>query len=393
MPRLSERALSICPPPIDIITRRAAAMKRDGITVISLGQAICNLTPDQDLACMLAGQLTDEVINTYTFDEGLIALREMIASKCGNDYGVRINAGSEIMITAGANMAYMEAVLAIADPGEEIILPAPYYFDHEFAIRAAGCVPVISRMREENGRFLLDIDDISSKISPLTRAVTIVTPNNPTGAVFDIASLRALMGLLEERDLYLISDETYEGYSYLEAGFHSALELQPRENIIVAVSFSKTLSLAGMRIGYIVSNPTLQPELLKMQDAIVVCAPHISQIAAMHCLRNRDKHAAKRLEILRERRALVKEKLREMKFFKPVEIEGAFFAFPGYTRDIPSLDLALDILEKAHIALIHGSAFGPGGEGHLRISFGNLDTPELEEALGRLTQYFGQMGW
>ncbi|MFH1453159.1 MAG: pyridoxal phosphate-dependent aminotransferase [Armatimonadota bacterium] len=386
----SKRVKSITAPPIDIITTKVMDMRDMGRKAINLGQAVCNLPLPSKLIPELKESLSETIINSYTPDPGLMELREAVASKYFDNFFIKLSPEDEIIITAGANQAFMEVLAVISDPGDEIIICSPYYFDHEFAIKASGCTPVISPMRERNYGFSLDIKDIESKITPKTKAVVIVTPNNPTGAVIKFTDLMDLNKIIEKNNLYLISDETYDKFVFSPDVPSTARKLTLEENVIVISSLSKTSGLAGMRIGYIITPASLYGELIKIQDAMIVCAPHIAQKAALICLKEKESWFAKRLKAIEERKNITNEYLSKIKVFETRPVEGAFFAFPKYKIDVPSLDLALDILDKTGVALIHGSAFGEAGEGHLRISFGNTDIPVLKEALERIANYFNK---
>lgn len=388
---LSKRAAGIATPPIDIITREVIKMRNLGKRVINLGQAVCNLPLSFNLIPGLKESLDEQIINSYTPDPGLLELRERIAEKYFNLFGVIFNPSEEIIITAGANQAFAEVLAAIADPQDEIILCSPYYFDHEFAVKAAGCVPVISNLRENDLGFSINLDDIASKISPNTKAIVIVTPNNPTGAVFDFNDVAALGDIVKKNNIYLISDETYDEFVFSPKKIYSAAQLNAKQNIIIVASFSKTFGLAGMRIGYITAPSRLYDELLKIQDAMIVCAPYIAQIAALICFKEKTDWFEGRRKIIEERKNLVTKHLAEIKVFENHPVEGAFFAFPKYNLPISSLELTLEVLNKTGIALIHGSAFGQAGEEHLRISFGNTDTQDLIEALEILKSFFKEI--
>src|SRR5262249_42010158 len=183
-----------------------------------------------------------------------------------------------VMVTAGANMAFVHALLAITSLGDEVILPVPFYFNHEMAIEMAGCAPVRVPTDE---RYQLDLDAIRRAITPRTRAIVTVTPNNPTGAVYPEPALRAVSRLCQDHGLYHISDEVYEYFTYGAARHVSPASFDGAEKFTISLfSLSKAYGFAGWRIGYMAYPESLANAIMKVQDTVIVCPPVISQIAA-----------------------------------------------------------------------------------------------------------------
>ena len=186
------------------------------------------------------------------------------------------------MVTAGANMAFMHAVLAISEPGDEIILPVPFYFNHEMAIQMAGCRAVAVRT---DASYRPDLDAIGRAITDRTRAIVTISPNNPTGAVFPAALLREVNNLCRDRGLYHISDETYEYFTYGSARHLSPGSLPGAAAHTISIySLSKAYGMAGWRIGYVVYPDDLTPAMLKIQDTILICPTVVAERAALAAL-------------------------------------------------------------------------------------------------------------
>ena len=379
-------------PPIVQVNRRVRHHLREGRRILNLGQAVSDLPLPPGLVEALASCLDPANINAYGPDEGLPELRQAIARHLEATFGAARNPDTEIVVTAGANQAFANVILALTDPGDVVLIASPWYFDHPFAVEAAGCraIPVPTRL--EDG-FQLKVEALAPLVTPRTRAVVVVTPNNPTGACLPRETMQALEDLVLERGLYLISDETYNPMVFPGVAPASALELERgRAQVVTVHSFSKTLSLAGMRVGHLTAAPDVIEQVLKVQDAVIVCAPLLAQKAALVGLRADMTFHAERGRQLEERRKVVEAGLARIAALEWQAPHGAYFVFPRYAGGRPSLDLVLDILDETGVALIHGSAFGEAGEGHFRLSFGNSGVEALGEALERLEGYFRSKG-
>src|SRR5205814_413561 len=219
--------------------------------------------------------------DTHEYQDGFgtRALVSAIEEKLARDNGVDVGRGSRVMVTAGGNMAFVHAILAITRPGDEVILPVPFYFNHEMAIQMAGCTAV--RVGTDD-RYQLDVDAIRRAITPRTRAIVTVTPNNPTGAVYTEESLRQVSRECGERGLYHVCDEVYEYFTYGSARHVSPAAFAGAERYTISLySLSKAYGFAGWRIGYMVYPERLHEAIAKVQDTVLVCPPVISQIAAV----------------------------------------------------------------------------------------------------------------
>src|SRR6185436_11996662 len=245
---------------------------------ISLGQGVVHYGPPPAALEAAAAAVTAAGTHDYQPASGQPALIRAIEQKLLRDNGIDLARGSRVMVTAGGNMAFVHAVAAITSPGDEVILPVPFYFNHEMAIQIAGCTPVLVRTDE---RYQLDLDAIRDAVTPRTRAIVTVSPNNPTGAVYPEAALRAVNRLCQERGIYHISDEVYEYLTYGTARHVSPGAFDGADaHTISMFSLSKAYGFAGWRIGYMAYPEALADAIAKVQDTILVCAPVISQVAA-----------------------------------------------------------------------------------------------------------------
>src|SRR5580693_9111982 len=255
---------------------------RDVPGTISLGQGVVHYPPPRAAIDAARAALERPAINEYQDGNGLRPLVDRLARKLRTENGVDVAGGSRIMVTAGANMAFMHAVIAITEPGDEIILPAPFYFNHEMAIQMAGCRAVAV---PTDDRYQLQLDAIRGALTPRTRAIVTISPNNPSGAVFSETSLREVNALCRDRGMYHIADEAYEYFTY-----GSARHVSPGSfpgaaaHTISMYSLSKAYGFAGWRVGYMAYPRHLAPAMIKSQDTILICPPIASQVAAIAAL-------------------------------------------------------------------------------------------------------------
>src|SRR5262249_33293033 len=251
--------------------------------------------------------------HAYQDGNGNRALIGAIEDKLQRDNGIDTRRGSRVVVTAGGNMAFVHAVLAITEPGDEIILPVPFYFNHEMAIEMAGCTA--ARVPTDD-RYQLDLDAIRRAITPRTRAIVTVTPNNPTGAVYPESALREVNRLCGEHGLYHISDEVYEYFTYGDAAHVSPASFAGAEAHTISIfSLSKADGLAGWGMGYMVFPDRLMAAVAKVQDTILVCPPAISQIAAVAAMEVGRSYCVPHLQALAEVRDIV---LAELQTLEPL---------------------------------------------------------------------------
>ncbi len=385
---ISERVRQLLPALMDEVKTRMAALRRAGVRVINLGQAIPDIAPSPALLAAARQALEEPDTHIYSPDAGLPALRAALAADLAAQNGLRCDPETEVLITAGANQAFLTAMLTLLDPGERVLLPAPFFFNHEMAVRLAGGVPVSVPLSEESG-FALRLENLRPYLDPPPRALVLVTPNNPTGAVYDPDELVVIGREAAARGIAVVTDETYRHFLY-EGARHLSLAALPdmREQVITIGSFSKAYGMTGWRVGYMVAGAEFIAQALKVQDTMVICAPVIAQKAALGALRESSHYLADRLAVLERRRRLLAEELARIPGLSWRPARGAFFAFVRVAgcRDSPATALA--VLEEAHVATIPGSLFGPAGEGFLRLSYGAAGLEDLAEACRRLARFF-----
>lgn len=313
--------------------------------------------------------------------EGLGFLAELIQDKLARENGIVVRPSGRVVVTAGGNQAFMNALLAITDPGDEVILQAPYYFNHDMAIVMAGARPVAVPTTDT---LQLDVDAIARAITDRTRAIVTVSPNNPTGAVYDEASLRAVNALCRDRGLFHVHDEAYEYFTYGVAHFSPGSIDGAGAYTISLYSLSKAYGMASWRCGYMVVPESLYQAVRKIQDTLLICPPAVSQHAAAAALRVGRRHADAHLPALDAVRRRVREALTTSGLPCDVpDVAGAFYLFVRVHADRDPMQLAERLIREHRVAVMPGNAFGADGCA-LRVSYGALDADTVAEGLDRL---------
>ena len=382
----SARARALVLPPFDVINQQADALRAQGQDVISLGQAVPGFDPPAAAIDAARSALLDPSTHRYSADAGRFGLRDALSAAFRREH--RIDAQpDELIITAGGNQAFMLAVMTLLDAGDEVVLVSPYFVNHEMAIRAAGATPVEAPLTEENG-FAARWDDIVGHLTERTRAVVLCTPSNPTGAVITRTELTRIVGELAARRITLISDETYLHFAY-DAPHASAAAIERwRENVVVVGTFSKSFGMTGWRAGFLLASEPVCRQAMKIQDAMIICAPVISQIAAEAAVRADWNYALAFHDDLQIRREALEGPLRGTPGLRWSPAGGGFFLFVRIEGCRDSASVAADILDRVHVVTIPGATFGRAGEGFLRLSYGASSVAQLNEAGERLRAYF-----
>jgi aspartate/methionine/tyrosine aminotransferase len=352
---------------------------------ISLGQGVVFYGPPPAAFEQLQQLRLDPQLHKYQAVSGLPALVEQIETKLRAENGIELGPQHRIVVTAGGNMAFMNAILAICDPGDEVILPAPYYFNHEMAITLASCQPVLVPTDEN---YQLQLDQLAAAITPKTRAIVTVSPNNPTGAVYPAEALRAVNALCQARGLYHISDEAYEYFTYGAARHFSPASLAGSDaHTISLFSLSKAYGFASWRLGWLVIPAHLAEAVNKVQDTLLICPPVVSQLAAVGALQTGRGYCAEFLGQLAEVRELVLRELAEVAEYCDVPpADGAFYFYLNLKTAMPSLQLVERLVREFGVAAIPGVAFGSQDGCSLRISYGALQPALVSEGVGRLVR-------
>jgi len=377
----SRRLTAVQPPVIPIVGRWTAQTPG----TISLGQGIVSYSPPPEVleAVRRFGAAASD--HRYGPVEGLPALVEAIEAKLASENGIAVRPASRVLVTAGGNQAFMNAILAVTDPGDDVVLPAPYYFNHEMAVVMAGARAVAVPTTRE---YQLDVQAIADAVTARTRAVVTVSPNNPTGAVYPAGSLRAVNALCRDRGLFHIHDEAYEYFTYGDAGHFSPGSLPGAGGHTLSLySLSKAYGMASWRVGYMVVPEALAEAVHKIQDTLLICPPAVSQHAALAALRVGRSYPAGHLARLDAMRTAIHDRLGADDV--PCElaaVRGAFYYLVRVHSALDPMMLGERLVREHRVATIPGSAFADPAGCSVRISYGALDEDVLAEGLARLTQ-------
>jgi aspartate/methionine/tyrosine aminotransferase len=340
--------------------------------------------PPEEAVAAIREALSDPVVHGYGDGSGYGPLVQAIADKLQRENGIDLVRGSRIMVTAGANMAFMHAVLSITEPGDEVILPVPFYFNHEMAIVMAGC-RVVTVPTDDH--YQLQLDALSAAMTARTRAVVTISPNNPSGAVLSAASLRAVNDLCRARGLYHISDEPYEYFTYGVDHVSPGSFDGAAPHTISMFSLSKAYGFAGWRIGYMAYPQSLFPAMMKSQDTILICPTIAAQIGAAAALQVGRAYAGPHVRELASIRDIV---LRELAALAPIATvpaaDGAFYILLRVHTDQDPLALAERLIREHRVAVIPGTAFGMTDGCYFRVAYGALQKATVAEGVGRLVK-------
>jgi aminotransferase len=321
----------------------------------------------------------------YTSNSGMLELRQELASYLELHYRVSYHPEHEILITTGSSEGLDLVLRAIINPGDEVIIPNPCYVAYSADIILAGGVPILVPTNEENN-FVVKATDIEARITKQTKAILIGYPANPTGAVMSKKEADAIAELAKKHDLLVISDEIYARLVYgVEHICFPSLPGMKKRTILIS-GFSKSHAMTGWRIGYVAADRRFIQALTKIHQYTMLCAPTMTQMAAIEALRNGESDVEKMVQEYNRRRRFMVKRLNEMGLhcFEP---KGAFFAFPSIkATGMNSEDFAEKLLLEEKVAVVPGLAFGPCGEGFIRCCYAT-SLPNIEEALRRMNRF------
>ena len=350
---------------------------------ISLGQGVvCYGPPETALRNVLAH--AGELNQYYGPVEGIPELAGRLKDKLRTENDIHIDEGRTLVISAGANMGFLHALFAITDPGAEVILPTPYYFNHEMAVRMLNCEPVCV---ETDQHFQITPEAVAAALTPRSAAVVTISPNNPSGAVYPEHSLRAINELCREQGVYHISDEAYEYFVYDDQAHFSPASLDGSDGHTISLfSLSKAYGFSSWRIGYMLIPAHLHEAVRKVQDTNLICPPLASQYAALGALEAGREYCIDRIRQIARNRMFVLDELKKLDCLDgAVRSDGAFYTFLRLRTGLSDMDIVKRLVREFKIAVMPGSAFGMDRGCYLRISYGALDEATLVEGMHRLT--------
>lgn len=363
--------------------------KIDGVA--SLAWGIPSFPTPEYISSGVIEQLkSDEDIGKYTLPDGLEDLKQLVARKHKLDTGISVDADYHVMITAG-NMQGMHSLLhVITNPGDEIILTDPCFASHIQQVNICGGKPVYWPL-DEDSSWSLNVGALSRLISKKTKAIIINSPSNPTGKIFSKENLLRIGEMARTHNFMILIDDPYSHFTYehKDKYFNLASEIDLFEHIAYLFSFSKAYAMSGWRLGYMILPAYLKKQVIKVHDLNMICTPRVSQSAGIAALSGNAHHLIEYEAAFRKRRELICQRLDTISHvFDYIKPEGAYYVFPRIlVAHDNAREFCLELLNKAKVALAPGSAFGPSGEGHVRMAY-CVTEDTINLAFDRLETYF-----
>ncbi len=383
--KIPQRVRNIELPQFDLLNDVAARWRQQGADVITLGQGLPGFDPPGVAVDALRAAADDGSSHIYSADAGLPELRRALTESL-LPLGAMVDPEAEVIVTAGGNQALQLALTTLIDPGDEVLLVSPFFLNHEMAIRSIGGVPVEAPVSASRS-FVPAWEDLSPHLSPNTRAVILVTPSNPTGAITPRRELERIVKECAARDVIVFVDETYLRFAYDEEPLTALSVERWRDNVVIIGSFSKQFAITGWRCGYLAASGEVIAQALKIQDVMVICAPVPVQRAVAAILYAEPDYARRWLPELRARRDTLVDALAAIPGVRPVRPSGAFFVMAQFEGMSDSRRAAMELIEQQQVLTIPGGFFGHAAEGYLRISFGAASQARLREAAGRMAEF------
>jgi aspartate/methionine/tyrosine aminotransferase len=389
MARISRRIAAIAESPTLAVDAKAKALQQQGEAVVNFGAGEPDFPTPAHIVEAAAEACRDPRNHRYTPAPGLPELREAIAARTG----IAVPA-QQVVVTNGGKQAVYESFAALLDPGDEVLVPAPYWVTYPEAIRLAGGVPVAVPTTLEAG-FCATVEQLEAARTDRTKVLLFVSPSNPTGAVYGLERMREIGEWADRHGLWVVTDEIYQHLVYGSAAFHSLPAVVPSlvDRTLVVDGVAKTYAMTGWRVGWVVAPPDVAKAVANLQSHLTSNVANVSQRAALAALTgDQSSVAAMRSAFDRRRRRMV-ELLRAAPGVTVAEPEGAFYAFPSFEAVLgrpvrgrtaaTTLELAELLLDEAQVAIVPGEAFG--APGYARLSYALADDA-LEEGVTRIAK-------
>jgi aspartate aminotransferase len=393
--RVSAKVATVAPSATLAVDARARALRAQGEDVISFGAGEPDFPTPTHIVEAAARAAAEPVNHHYTATAGLPELREAIANKTKRDSGYEVSA-SQVVVTNGAKQAVYEAFFSLLDPGDEVLVPAPYWTTYPEVVALAGGAPVFVPTDEATG-FHLKVEALEAAVTPSTKILLFVSPNNPTGAVLDRQEVEAVGRWAAGRGLWVITDEIYEHLVYGGREFASMPVVVPEisDRCVVINGVAKTYAMTGWRVGWLIGPPDVSAAVSALQSQATSNVCNVAQQAALAAVRGGMQQARAMHEEFDRRRRLIHRLLNECEGVSCVEPEGAFYAFPSVRglfgrkmvgREVTSsAELAEVAIDEAKVAVVPGEAFG--APGYFRMSYA-MSEAAIEEGVSRLRRLF-----
>lgn len=357
--------------------------------LINLCQAVPSYPPAAELQREVARAALLDGTSLYTDIFGLPELRLELASHMAKDYGGAI-AAEEVCITSGCNQAFSASLLALAAPGDNVIVPVPYFFNHTMWLGMQGIEARFIPAMSAAGSWP-EAADAARLIDGKTRAIVLCSPNNPTGAIYPPQAIGALFDLAQARGIALVIDETYKDFREDPAPPHGLFTRAGwQETFVHLYSFSKAFSMTGYRVGSIIAGRDLLADIEKILDCMTICPPHISQLAALHALRELGWWRDEKATMMRGRLTALRQAFERKGLAYSLQSSGALFAYARHPfAGRPAKEVAMGLAGENDLLVLPGSMFGAGQEDYLRIAFANAEASDMELLVDRLMESQG----
>jgi aspartate/methionine/tyrosine aminotransferase len=392
--RVSLRAAAVTPSATLAIDAKAKAMKAAGVDVVGFGAGEPDFPTPEAIVEAAVAACRDAANHRYTPTNGLPDLREAIVDKTARDSGYSITA-NQVLVTNGGKQAIANAFAAICDPGDEVLVPAPYWTTYPESVALAGGVPVIVPTTDASG-FKVTVSDLERHATDRTKVLLFVSPSNPTGAVYDRDQIAEIGAYAASRGWWVLTDEIYEHLVYDDVTQHSMPVVVPEiaDRCIVVNGVAKTYAMTGWRVGWMIGPADVVDAATNIQSHETSNVNNIAQRAAIAALRGDLSAVAMMRAAFDRRRRLIHEMLEAIPGVSCLRPEGAFYAFPSFeailgaelrgSRPATTLDLAAVVLEQANVAFVPGEAFGAPGYGRLSYALSDADLVKGVERIGEL---------
>ncbi len=395
-PRISRRVGGVSPSATLAIDAQAKALRAAGVDVVGFGAGEPDFPTPPEIVEAAVEACRDPRNHRYTPTGGLPELREAIAAKTLRDSGLECGP-SQVLVTNGGKQAIYNAFAALLDPGDEVLVPAPYWTTYPESIRLAGGTPVPVPTGESTG-FRVSVDQLEGARTARTKVLVFVSPSNPTGAVYPRDEVERIGRWAAESGLWVLTDEIYEHLTYGGASHHSMPAVVPEigERCVVFNGVAKTYAMTGWRVGWLIAPDDVVEATVNLQSQSTSNVSNVSQRAALAAVGGDLSAVAMMREAFDRRRRRIHSMLNDIPGVTCVEPEGAFYAFPnlsgllgrsyGGRRPRSSLELAEVLLEQAKVAVVPGEAFGAPGYARLSYALGDDDLVEGAERIAALVE-------
>ena len=360
--------------------------------LLNLCQAVPSYAPAEALQAEIARLATEPGTHLYTDINGIPELREALARHMAADYQSAV-ASENVMITSGCNQAFCAAIMALAQRGDNVVLPAPYYFNHQMWLDMLGVEKRLVPAFAEGRPYPLP-QDAATLINNRTQAIILCSPNNPTGAIYSPEIIEGFYELAKSTGIALIIDETYKDFRPSPAPLHGLFAKQDwQETFIQLYSFSKVFALTGYRVGSIIAGAKVLAEAEKILDCMAICAPQISQRAALFGLANLDDWKLEKRRVMEERREALLAAFSHPKLDYKLVSSGAYFAYAKHPfGNATARSVAMRLAGEHDVLCLPGSMFGPEQESYLRFAFANSPAEDMAILVERLIESRGRNG-